>query len=152
MQFFIKLYSFQFFSNNFVQRELIPLISVPFHRQVPPASSLLRQYLAKFSPSHRKPSHATSRRKTFDKSPIKTKYPPTRPQSSSRQSVFHTFWSVGGTLELVGNISKKCPTNFIHQLSQLFLSFWERNLKTSRKKRKSDIIQIHTGISNSSLL
>ena len=37
-------------------QDRVPLISVPFHRQVPRASSLVRRYLVELPKSHRKPS------------------------------------------------------------------------------------------------
>ena len=56
--------NFLFFSSNckfHAQRDMVPLISVPFHRQVPPASSLIRQYLDEVPKTHRKPSREAAK-------------------------------------------------------------------------------------------
>ena len=84
--------NFLFFSSNckfYAQRDMVPLISVPFHRQVPPASSLIRQYLDQVPKTHRKPSREAAKVSTNLQLKLNT------PQSSSLRRTFnsaHMFW------------------------------------------------------------
>ena len=92
---------------------MVPLISVPFHRQVPPASSLIRQYLDQVPKSHRKPSREAAKLSTNLQLKLNT------PQSSSLRRTFsstraYSFpWvGVGGlqrNWSLFGQIPEKCP-------------------------------------------
>ena len=117
--------NFLFFSSNckfYAQRDMVPLISVPFHRQVPPASSLIRQYLDQVPKTHRKPSREAAKVSTNLQLKLNT------PQSSSLRRTFNctnTSWSPwGGRSSEIGPWSGKFLKTVNKLQRQLSQYFW----------------------------